>query len=158
MDLKEIFGHDERMVHRHGADVHRSYGKLKERFDAFQKCLREPFRAGFPQGAFVFLDAPDGDHYFRISFCGRELLFCFDMVEGGSYEGRVTCIAQSTHQQFEPSVLGHFAFNTQGFMEFDPDGRGAMKIDDQDAATAILVSFMTAAVAIENRSLVARRR
>jgi hypothetical protein len=143
MELREIFCHESNRIFSNWGQVTSSYRKLWRSFGAFAQALKRPSERA---GVDIFEWVEQGENAFRIEACGVQLTFCFDMVDGGSHPGRVNCTSRPGHKQFEADQVGSFLFNEDGLMQYDFDHKGPLNICDRDAATAILVEFMVAAL------------
>lgn len=145
MELKDIFRYEERQLYPELANLQRRYLQLRGRFAAFVDSFPPP-RGRFPaEVEFV----PDVNQpLLTVRFCGKELWFRFDMVEGGAC-GQVRCLLPPLEGKKEPEELGRFTFNGEGITNITPPGKNAdpLVIYVSESAHGIVASFLSAAYA-----------
>lgn len=141
MDLKDIFQNERRRVFHELADLQARYLQLRGKFAEFVR-LFPPQAGAFPPEV-EFLPDPEKP-LLTVRFCGKELRFCFDIVEGGA-SGRVRCLLPPPEGKKEPEELGRFTFNGEGRADI-PRAKESDPFQINIAASAYLIvaSFLAA--------------
>lgn len=144
MELKDIFCYKEREIYEHAGHLQRRYVNLRERFAQFVGCLVPPEMKRLPVEGVEIVPALD-EEQLLVRFGGKELRFCFGMVEDGG-GGEVRCFALSLHRQDEPVEIGRFTFDGQGRTTIVPPGtEDPLEIHHTACALGIVLSFVVAA-------------